>query len=234
MALEISKAVAGMLACAIVASCSENEPEVYTITTQPGEIQVISLDRDLAMALNGASEAKVDEGSKTVALARGEAAFTSKADTASPWRVEFDDLALTDIGGLSRVTLGNKSAAIAVAESVVVVQPDAEDTRLAAGEAIKIRLDEGTVTRHEISPETIGTWRMGRLEFDSTPIDEAMNRIERSTGLSVAVDPRFGEALLSGVILIPEEPDDEEDFVNAMAKVIGGEANFENESWSIR
>ncbi len=206
------------------------DPTLNSITTQPGEIQQIALSDAITMTVNGDSEVSVVEGEQSVSILRGEVAFAINSDEPSPLRVKVADLVLTDYGTVFNVTLSDSSVNIAVSEGVVAVNPDSAPIEIAAGEQIEKNLSAGTLTRSEIDPEIVATWRDGRLEFDNTPMAQALAQVERSTGHSISVAPGLANERLTGSVVMT---DSDEAVANYFASFLGKTARRDGDGWII-
>jgi len=223
-------ASAAAVLLAVFTFAPSGDPTLSVIATAPGERQVIALTDEITMTLNGSSEVTVEQGRPNVSIARGEVAFAIDADDPSALRVEVGGLTLTDYGTVFNVLANDELVSVAVAEGIVAINPDLEDIQINAGEIAEQRIGEATLTRRPIAAETVATWRVGRLEFDDTPIADALAQVERSTGVTIAIDNRFADARLTGSIIIPE---DEAEVVAALAAFLGGSVRQSGELWLI-
>jgi len=223
-------ASAAALILAVFVFTPTNTSEYVTIATAPGERQVVTLSDEISMALNGSSRAVIEEGTTNVEVLSGEVAFAINSDEPSPLRVTVDDLVLTDYGTVFNVVLDETRLSVAVAEGIVAVNPDDEAIQIEAGERAEKARGGSELTLSEIAPDTVATWRVGRLEFDDTLATDAVTQLERSTGASIRLSDRFATARLTGSILIP---DDEGDAVRALAVFIGGSVRQDGSDWVI-
>ncbi len=223
-------ASAAAVLLAVFTFVPSGDPTLSVIATAPGERQVIALTDEITMTLNGSSEVTVEQDRPNVSIARGEVAFAIDADDPSALRVEVGGLTLTDYGTVFNVLATDELVSVAVAEGIVAINPDVEDIQINAGEIAEQRIGEATLTRRPIAAETVATWRVGRLEFDDTPIADALAQVERSTGVTIAIANRFADARLTGSIIIPE---DEAEVVRALAAFLGGSVRQSGKLWLI-
>ena len=198
--------------------------------TEPGEIRTIALTDEISMTLNGDSAVSVSEGEPVVDIDRGEVAFAINSDQPEALRVNVADLVLTDYGTIFNVALNDRAVSISVAEGVVAVNPDAEAVQVSAGQQITKAFEGGGFLRNEVASETVGTWREGRLEFDDTPIADALLQLQRSTGLEVEIAGRYSSVRLTGSL---QTAGPESDTLDSLADIIGGTASKNGDSWTI-
>ena len=178
-----------------------------TLATGPGEAREVALGDAITMTLNGGTTVQLVDGSPEVTLEEGEVSFAVVSETPSPLRVTVDNLVLTDIGTEFNVVRTRDYIRVAVAEGIVAINPEADAIEVKAGEAAERRTDDGELTLSRIDPETVASWREGRLEFDDTPIDRALAQVLRSTGVRIEPQPDAGVdgARLTGSVAIKGE-----------------------------
>ncbi len=223
-------ATAAALVLAIFVFNPMSEPQYTRLATAPGERQTIALSDAITMTLNGSSSVSLEEGTVNVEVLDGEVAFAINSEEPSPLRVKVADLVLTDYGTVFNVTLDNERLRVAVAEGIVAINPDSEVIAINAGEMAEQEIGSDVLTTSEIAPETVATWRVGRLEFDDTPAPEAVAQMARSTGAEIVLSQRLINARLTGSIMIPE---DDEEAVTDLASFIGGNVRQDGDLWYI-
>ena len=116
---------------------------------------------------------------------------------------------------------------VAVSDGIVAVNPEAEDVRVPAGEAVEKARGSDTLIRTQIDPALVASWRDGRLEFDDTPITAALAQLKRSTGVAITAAPRFANARLTGSVAIEAEP---QEIARRFAAIVGGTARPLNDA----
>lgn len=195
--------------------------DITQIATAPGEIRTVAVSDTITMTLNGASAVELAQGAPNVTVSRGEVAFAINSPTPSALRVSVDDLVLTDIGTEFNVTLSDDRVRVAVSDGIVGVNPDEENLKVFMGQAVEKKRRTDTLIRTDIDPETVASWRDGRLEFDDTPIARALAQLERSTGVFITAAPRFADARLTGSVAIEAEP---QEIARRFAAIVGGTA----------
>jgi transmembrane sensor len=223
-------ATAAALVLAIFVFNPASEPQYTRLATAPGERQTIALSDAITMTLNGSSSVSLEEGTANVEVLSGEVAFAINSEEPSPLRVRVDDLVLTDYGTVFNVLLNDQRLRVAVGEGVVAINPDSDPVAIEAGQMAEKAIGDETITTTAIAPETVATWRVGRLEFDDTPAPEAVAQMQRSTGLEIVLSDNLAGARLTGSILVPES---DEEAVGALADFIGGTVRQEDELWYI-
>lgn len=195
------------------------------VATMPGETQTLALTDQVTMTVNGGTTVSYLEGQADVTVERGEVFFAVNSPTAKALRVNVADLVLTDYGTQFSVTLDSDEVRVAVSEGIVAVNPDAEAIEINAGEAVEKALDAPAFTKREVDPAIVGSWRTGRLEFDDTPLSDAIAQIGRSTGMAIATADRFEGARLTGSIVLA---DDKAQIAQGLAAILGGTARQTN------
>ncbi len=203
---------------------------VNTIVTQPGEMQTIALTDEITMTINGDSKVDVTEGEPIVSVARGEVAFDITADEPSPLRVNVGGLVLTDYGTIFNVSLDEGDVRIAVAEGIVAINPDVENIQIPAGELVTMAAGTNRMLRRDIDSDVVATWRKGRLEFDDTPVSDAMVQLQRSKGMNIKVSPGLADVRLTGSVLVSQS---EADVAQSFAGYLGANARRDGDGWII-
>lgn len=207
-----------------------SEGPAGSFVTQPGEVQIVALTDEVTMTLNGDSAVEVSEGEPTVEIERGEVAFAIQSEEPSALRVKVADLVLADYGTIFNVSLSDETVSVSVAEGIVAVNPDAQNVQIAAGEQIQKALDSPTLERSAVARDLVGAWREGRLEFDNTPIADALLQLRRSKGLEIKIAPRHSNVRLTGSLSLSNE---EAVIVAAMEEFVGGTAARRDSGWII-
>lgn len=191
-----------------------------TIVTGPGEVRTVALTDDITMTVNGWSVIERVDGAPDVTIQDGEVSFAVNGTGSSPLRVRVDDLVLTDIGTEFNVVWNDDRFRVAVAEGIVAINPDGDATEVKAGEAVERAAKGAPLVRREIDPDTVALWREGRLEFDDTPMKDAVDRLYRSAGVQMLPGMGFVNARITGSIAIDGE---DEAVAKRFAALVGGE-----------
>jgi transmembrane sensor len=137
---------------------------------------------DGSVATLGASSAlsvDFDEKARRVVLHRGESYFSVSSDPGRPFVVETANGTVTAVGTEFVVKRADDLVTVAVASGTVAV---------AAGSGAPIRLSPGERAQYSaaglgpveaVDIANIGSWREGRLTFDSVPLGEVLADLER-------------------------------------------------------
>ncbi|MEL7188625.1 MAG: FecR domain-containing protein [Pseudomonadota bacterium] len=206
------------------------DPTMLDYSTQPGEMQVVALDDDTTMTLNGDSVVKVAQGAPTVIVEQGEVAFAIDADEPSSLRVRVADMVLTDYGTVFNVVLNDEFASVAVAEGIVAINPDSQPIEVNAGERVEKPIGRSQLIRTQVDVDIVATWREGRLEFDNTPIASVLDQVRRSAGAKISVAPKFSGVRLTGSV---RASDNAKDIASDLASFVDGNAVQTETGWMI-
>ncbi len=195
----------GAIAAALVAVVSVgmmNRADIYTIGTKAGETRVIALEDGTRIEVNGGSSLRLDHNdTRFAALDRGEATFTVTHDARDPFRVTVGDTIFEDAGTVFNIVRTTDATRIGVAEGEVIYNPGSDAISLPAGRSL--REDGKGVTLQSIAPESIATWRQGRLTYDNAPLADVAGDIARSLDVKIIGAPplRF-----TGTIQVDRDP----------------------------
>ncbi|QNE05664.1 FecR family protein [Croceicoccus marinus] len=204
--------IGGMLALILVALVSlglwrQMAPDLYTIETAPGEMQVVALGSGSQMRLAGGSRVVLDrDDPRFASLEHGRALFSVRHDESDPFVVTAGQNRIVDVGTVFEVRLDPEAFGVAVSEGAVQFDPDGQDVHVAAGQALR-RTPDGYQLA-DIDPAQVGEWAEGRLTFDAETLAAAAQDLTRATGLRFAVDPASADRVVSGSILVAPVRDD--------------------------
>ncbi|MHA7818867.1 MAG: FecR family protein [Erythrobacter sp.] len=179
-------------------------------STRIGEMAEFSLPDGSTIALNTASEVRVDfsANKRDLVLVRGEAVFTVAKDSDRPFTVAAGRNRVVALGTVFAVRkTGNEEAQVTLIEGRIRVdQGDRAEgstsAQLVAGEQLRILPDRSfTISKAEMARAT--SWRDGRLVFDQTPLREVLEEFNRYTNEKhVLRDQRLGGLLVNGTFRI--------------------------------
>jgi transmembrane sensor len=199
------------------------------------------------LALPDGSRAELRDGSavvvqyseteRRVRLTGGEAHFTVWKDPARPFVVEAGGVSVRAVGTAFAVRLGAKEVEVLVTEGRVDVSAGpsarpsaaggAEVPRVSAGERATVArpaLPAAVPDRPVIVPVTNDdirrelAWQTPRLEFDETPLADAVAEFNRLNRQQLALaDPKLGTLRIGGTF----RPDNVEGFVRLLAETHG-------------
>lgn len=175
----------------------------YTVATAAGQTRMIALASGDRIALNGNSSITLDHHNLRLArLERGEAVFMIRHDPAAPFMLQVGDKRIEDVGTVFNVVRDKDGVRVAVAEGMVLYNPDGEAIRLAAGESLHDRASENLIVRSRVDPASVGAWRAGRLSYAATPLALVVADLERATGERVSLAGNLSTQPFTGTITL--------------------------------
>lgn len=220
----------GAIAAALVAALSvgmTNRADIYSIDTPPGEVRMIAFDDGTRIEINGGSRLRLDHNDRRfAALDAGEATFTVAHDADDPFRVTVGKTVFEDAGTVFNIVRAGDTTRIGVAEGEVIYNPDSDAISLPAGRAL--REDRHGLMLVSIAPESVASWRQGRLAYDNAPLADVTGDIARSLGIRIVGAPplRF-----TGTILLDRDP---QRFFARAAPLLGVTAQSTKDGWILK
>lgn len=205
-------------------------PAAATVALRPnaqtlpdGSVVQLNADAEIVVAFTGDVRA--------VRLLRGEALFEVAKNPLRPFVVEVGAVSVRAVGTAFAVRRASDEVGVLVTEGSVAVelspQPDAEPRApvlLAAGAMLTVPLAEGVAelptprTATAADLEAGLGWRNRRLEFNGTPLEEAVGYFNRANRLQLALaSDEIGALRISGVFWT----DDAEAFARALETSLG-------------
>ena len=180
----------------------------YAVATAAGQTRTIALESGDRIALNGDSSITLDHHNPRFAkLERGEAVFMIRHDPAAPFMLQVGDERIQDVGTVFNVVRDEEGVRVAVAEGMVLYNPDREAVRLAAGETLHDPAGDGTMVRSRVDPASVGAWRTGRLNYRATPLTVVAADLTRAVGEKVSLDAELATQPFTGTITLdPNRP----------------------------
>ena len=193
----LAAGVAGLIGYLAVPQASER----YGAETAPGARRVIELEPGTSVTLNGGTRITLDRKDRRyAALERDQALFDVRHDPDRPFRVEAAGTELVDAGTRFEVTRTEARLDLAVAEGLVIVNPEGEGVRVPAGRALAIRASGGAAALTRVAPVEVGAWREGRLYYDGDPLAEVATDLSRNLGVTITAAPDVAVRPFNGVI----------------------------------
>jgi transmembrane sensor len=173
--------------------------DLYSVQTAAGERRTIQLAGS-RVDLNGDTRVMLDRGDPRYAqLDHGQAVFVVKHDAARPFRVDTAGASLVDAGTTFEVTSDAGNLDVAVSEGLVLVDPDKDTTRVAAGQRlVRARGQKGDVTA--VRPSDVGAWRDGQLFYDGASLSRVAADLQRNLGVRVTVSDGAAQRSFRGVV----------------------------------
>ncbi len=179
---------------------------MYEVSTRPGVQQTVTLAGGTTIELNGDTRLTLDRDDPRFAeLHQGEAVFAVIHDEKRPFRVNVDGAELVDLGTRFTVLREGPVTEVAVAEGLVMYNPDSEAIRLPAGKRLRATDGDPTIQLAEIAPEAVGGWTSGRLVYDNVPLASVAADLSRTLGIAVRADPSVAARPVTAVIQLPAE-----------------------------
>lgn len=223
----------GALAAALVAAVSfgvRDRTDIYTVTTRPGETRSIALDDGTRVELNGGTTMRFDRNNaRFAALDSGEAAFTVRHDADNPFRVAVGDDIFEDAGTIFNIVHGPGMTRIGVSEGKVIYNPKAEAIALPAGRGLSE--DASGLMVMDVAPDTVASWRQGRLTYANAPVDQISADIARSMGVRLNATPAAAAMRFTGTIRLDRDP---VRFFATAAPLMGLTAVRQDDAWLLK
>lgn len=156
--------------------------------TGAGETRKVELADGSIVHLGAESAISVayDKNSRNVELLAGQAFFSVHRDAARPFRVRFGEAETVVLGTRFEVSMTSRGAAVAVSDGSVLVrfpdnrsgQQDAQ-SRLTRGDAVRLGWDGAQPEQMQVEPETVASWRTGKLVVDNWPVADVVDELRR-------------------------------------------------------
>ncbi|WP_454828917.1 FecR family protein [Paraburkholderia xenovorans] len=185
-------------------ACATGRGQLLTVPLPDGS--TVELDTDSRI------EVTLDHQRREVRLASGQAMFAVRTDRERPFNVFAGTLQVTVVGTRFSVRythtgLMDGRVQVAVEEGRVRVAPDDHSKRqggfqtveLTAGQEIAADSNGMLEQMAEIEPGNVGLWRQGRVSFDNTPLNRAIEEFERYENTHLVIrDPAVGSMRITG------------------------------------
>lgn len=219
------------VAAALIAFVAIPRADPYSVATAPGQTREIALADGTRIVLNGGTTLQLDHTHpRLAALEKGEALFTVTHDPRDPFRVKVGNAVFEDVGTVFNISHAGGLTRIGVSEGAVVYNPQAEAIALPAGRGLTARDAGGTVQLAAVAPDTVGSWRTGRLIYNNASMDEIAADIARSLGVPVRAAPDVSAMHFTGTILIDRNAGQ---FFTHAAPLLGVSAHQQDGAWML-
>ncbi|WP_221795711.1 FecR family protein [Aquisediminimonas sediminicola] len=176
------------------------------VETGRGESRVVQLADASNIALDGNSRITyADDNPRSIELAQGSAMFTVKHDAAHPFNVSAGAYQIHDLGTEFAVSRGHGHLTISVASgSVDITGPGMARLKALPGDRIDVAEEGGQarIERFKVDPDSVASWRNGRLIYDNIPLRLVVADINRYAPNRITVVPQHAERRFSGVLTI--------------------------------
>jgi transmembrane sensor len=199
------------------------------ITTPPGQHRTIALADGSRIVLNGGARISfASDKPREIALAQGEVLFDIRHDARDPFIVTAGDTRLIDAGTVFNVVREEGAIAVAVAEGEVIYRPGNEEIRLHPGDVLS-RDDAGAkpVVR-KVSPQAIGSWRSGRLDYQDASLAEVARDLGRNIGRPVLAAEGLRSTRFTGTLAVDGNA---QDVLSRAGPLLGVNFVADGETW---
>jgi transmembrane sensor len=174
-------------------------PEVRKYATALGEQRTETLADGTTLRLNTLSslEVRMSRSQRDIKLTRGEANFDVAKDATRPFVVAAGDGTVTALGTQFQVRREGKQVAVTLIEgSVQLARPARREVEsLEPGQQATFSEDASGIVRRNVNVKALTSWMSGRLEFRSTPLEEAVAEINRYSGRKL----RIGDSAINRI-----------------------------------
>jgi transmembrane sensor len=207
--LPIGAAVAAAIAAVGGWSVIDRDAPAQQIATAAGEQRTIDLADGSKLALNGATRVIIDpDMPRQVVLEQGEARFDVHHDASDPFVVLSGGTRLVDAGTVFNVVQDGDALEVAVSEGAVIYQPGPDEVRLAPGDTLK-RAGKGiTPVVGKASPQAIGSWAAGELQYDNASLGQVARDLSRSLGKPIRPAAGSEQVIVGGgTLMLAGTPD---------------------------
>ncbi len=205
--LQLAAAAAVVLLCALSFGVWQHFDG--RLVSTHGEVRRVALSDGSTVILDSDSivQVKFKAGERTVFLRKGEASFQVAHDTARPFIVHADDVAVRAVGTSFAVQLQSDKVSVTVAEGTVLVKRPlgggqqerhyvSRNGALVAQAARPMKTS--LLTGEDVARQL--AWRDGQLDFNGETIAQATAEVNRYSARPVIVDdPRLGQKTFVGV-----------------------------------
>lgn len=199
----------------------------YVVETGAGQRRTVALADGTRIEMSGGSRLRFDRGNTRMAsLEAGEVTLHVRHDASAPFTLNAGDLAVRDLGTVFNVARSGERTDVAVAEGSVMLAPSDARVVLGAGDAASVA--DGHIARGKVSPEMVGSWRTGRLSFDSVPLRRVAERLRRLYGFRLSLAADLSERPFTGMIAMTGIADRD---VPHLADLIGATWRRDGETW---
>ncbi|WP_349741990.1 FecR family protein [Roseateles cavernae] len=221
-------------------SVEDGRSMAATYKTAVGQPRPVPLPDGSRTELNAASTLRVaySPERRRVVLERGEGLFEVAKDRSRPFEVVAGDTVVRAVGTRFLVQRhANGSAEITVYEGVVEVTRAAAVAARSGAQPLRLGVGQVAVSaeRHvllaQAEPQAMGrklAWQQGRLEFDRTPLAEALEEVNRYSLVPIRLgDATLRETQVSGSFSTQDIPV----FLRSLEQGFGLRAERSADSW---
>jgi transmembrane sensor len=163
----------------------------------------VTLNTDTAIAV------RYSDSRRYIELRHGEAFFSVQHDAHRPFDVVANGILTRALGTEFNVDLREARVTVSVLEGAVrVTKPPATadalvPTAIGKGQALEFHTKEYRAREQQADRRRIDGWRARKLEFSDTPLEEAVEEVNRYSTLKVVLGaPALGAVRVSGIFRI--------------------------------
>ena len=227
-------AMGGAIAAALVGLASwsvlDRNPAME-IVTAPGEHRTVALDDGSRVILNGATRITIDpDRPREVVMASGEALFEVKHDDSHPFVVLANGTRLLDAGTVFNVISEGEALDVAVSHGAVIYEPGREDIRLLAGDALSRADGKAAPVLRKASPQAIGGWQTGQLQYSNASLGEVARDLGRNLGTEIRLGEGADRLRFSGTLMVDGSP---EAVLARIAPLLGVNFAAKDNAWTM-
>ncbi len=163
-----------------------SQPALYV--TGPGETEMVRLGDGTVVRLGPESllSAVVGETARDATL-QGQAFFAVATDEARPFTIVTDAGTARVLGTRFHLAVHTDELAVTVVEGRVALSGPDHEVQVGAGQATSLLSGVPSPIEAAAPIESVASWMDGFLIFHDTPLDAAMNEVERHYGAEVVV-----------------------------------------------
>jgi transmembrane sensor len=216
------------LACAMIALRflpgalePDNAPVAYE--SQTGAARTVQLQDGSVIQLDVASKMLVSltPQYRKIELLSGRAMFDVAHDKSRPFSVSAAKSRTTALGTRFQVDLQREQVVVTLAEGAVSVDNDAGaltwQEQLVPGEQLKIDVGTAVRAKSTVDPQLVTSWTQGRHAFRGTPLQQALDEVNRYSRTKVRLgDPTLAQLPVAGNFVVG----DSEAVVSAFAALL--------------
>lgn len=181
----------------------------HEIITGPGEHRTVQLADGSRVILNGSTRITFDpDRPRRVALAAGEALFEVQHNARDPFVVTVGATRLVDAGTVFNVARDGGAVDVAVAHGAVIYQPGTGEIRLEAGDALYRSSQTAEPVLRKGSPQAIGSWQSGVLQYTNAPLDRIAWDLRRNLDVKIGTGPDAGKLRFTGSLAVDGPPEE--------------------------
>jgi transmembrane sensor len=166
-------------------------------------VETLSDGSRLDLAPDSRVSLRFTEGSREVRLDRGEAFFTVAHNTARPFIVHVNGLAVTAVGTAFDVRTGPSSTVVTVSEGRVSVGPaNAPATTVSAdvGQRVTFSRPARRLSVAAVDPRIAESWRDGTLQYVGEALEDVVSDVNRYSRRKIVVAPALLQSRFTGTV----------------------------------